>query len=134
MAIRCLKLAAIYLLLGMAMGIVMGATQAFALAPAHAHINLLGWVTLAIAAVVYTLWPHAAMTRLARGFFWLYNIALPPTMLALAFVMLGHLKWMPLLIAGQIAIFVAAVLFVANILIAINEPPALLKSVAATRS
>lgn len=33
---------------GMAMGIVMGIGQDFTLAPAHAHLNLLGYVTMAI--------------------------------------------------------------------------------------
>ena len=44
----CLILAALMALVGMAMGIYMGSAQDFTLAPAHAHLNLLGWVTMAI--------------------------------------------------------------------------------------
>jgi hypothetical protein len=33
---------------GMSLGIVMGMRQDFSLAPAHAHLNLLGWVTMAL--------------------------------------------------------------------------------------
>lgn len=33
---------------GMGLGIRMGLSQDFALAPAHAHLNLLGWVTVAL--------------------------------------------------------------------------------------
>jgi hypothetical protein len=38
-------------LVGMALGIVMGIRQEFLLAPAHAHLNLLGFVTLFLAAL-----------------------------------------------------------------------------------
>lgn len=44
----CFILAAIMALVGMGMGIYMGSAQDFTLAPAHAHLNLLGWVTMAI--------------------------------------------------------------------------------------
>ncbi len=117
MATRCLKLAGLYLLIGMTMGIAMGATERFALAPAHAHVDLLGWVTLAVAAVVFSIWPQTATTRLARAFFWIYNLALPPSMLALSLVLLGESQWAPVLVAGQLAIYVAAVIFVVNILV-----------------
>jgi hypothetical protein len=121
MAIRCLKFAGIYLLIGMTMGIAIGVTERFALAPAHAHINLLGWVTLALAAVTFTVWPQSATTRLARAFFWLYNLALPVTLLALSLVLLGLAQWTPLLIAGQLGIYVAAILFVANLLLSVRD-------------
>lgn len=44
----CLILAALMALVGMALGIYMGMAHDFTLAPAHAHLNLLGWVTMAI--------------------------------------------------------------------------------------
>jgi hypothetical protein len=123
MAIRCLNLAGIYLLIGMSMGIYMGATEQFALAPAHAHVNLLGWVTLALAAAVFTIWPQTASTRLARTFFWSYNLALPPTLIALSCVLLGKLQWMPVLVTGQLALYAGAIAFVANILLSVRGQP-----------
>lgn len=97
-----------------------GATERFALAPAHAHVNLLGWVTLALAAAVFSLWPQTATTRLARAFFWIYNLALPPSMLALSLVLLGESQWVPVLIVGQLAIYVVAVILVVNILVTLR--------------
>jgi hypothetical protein len=47
-------------LVGMALGIVMGIRQEFLLAPAHAHLNLLGFVTLFLAALYYSVVPQAA--------------------------------------------------------------------------
>ncbi|MGD9862045.1 MAG: hypothetical protein AB7S99_02415 [Pseudodonghicola sp.] len=52
--------------LGMIWGIQMAATGDHALAPAHAHLNLLGWVTCAIFAFYYHAVPAAAQSRLAR--------------------------------------------------------------------
>lgn len=49
------SVAAVCGLSGMVMGVVMGATGAFALSPAHAHLNLLGWVTLALMGGYYAL-------------------------------------------------------------------------------
>ena len=50
-------------LLGMAFGIVMGIRQDFALAPAHAHLNLLGFVTMFLSALYYRAFPKAAASR-----------------------------------------------------------------------
>jgi hypothetical protein len=44
----CFIFAATCALGGMVLGITMGLSQDFTLAPAHAHLNLLGWVTMAI--------------------------------------------------------------------------------------
>lgn len=44
----CFIVAGLAALGGMALGIVMGIAQDFTLAPSHAHLNLLGWVTMAL--------------------------------------------------------------------------------------
>src|SRR5437588_12990110 len=40
-------LAPVYVLIGMSLGIYMGASEDHSLYPAHAHLNLIGWVTMA---------------------------------------------------------------------------------------
>lgn len=52
--------------LGMIWGIQMSASTDHTLAGAHAHLNLVGWVTLALFGVYYHLTPHAAVTTLAK--------------------------------------------------------------------
>lgn len=52
-------------LVGMVWGTVMGATQDFTMAPAHAHLNLLGFVALSIMGTFYALAGERAPVRLA---------------------------------------------------------------------
>lgn len=44
----CFLFAGLSALVGMMAGMVMGILQDFTIAPAHAHLNLLGWVTMAL--------------------------------------------------------------------------------------
>ncbi|MGR3322819.1 MAG: hypothetical protein ACU0DK_12905 [Pseudooceanicola sp.] len=53
-------------LIGMAWGIQMSATGNHLLSPAHAHLNLLGWVSLAVFAIYYHVVPAAAQSLLAK--------------------------------------------------------------------
>ena len=64
--------APIYVLIGMGFGIFMGATENFTLAPAHAHLNLIGWVTMALYGTFYAL-AREASKKLAWAVFWLNN-------------------------------------------------------------
>lgn len=49
----------VYLLIGIGIGITMGAAQSFGLRPIHAHVNLLGGALAAIAGITYCLMPQA---------------------------------------------------------------------------
>lgn len=69
MAFNFLLLAGICALVGMGWGIQMSASGDHAMAPAHAHLNLLGWVGFAVFAFYYHLVPAAAQTWLARAHF-----------------------------------------------------------------
>ncbi|MCY0094863.1 hypothetical protein [Hoeflea ulvae] len=52
--------------LGMIWGIEMAISGDHMLAPAHAHLNLVGWATLALFGLYYTLTPSAGATLLAK--------------------------------------------------------------------
>lgn len=56
---------ALFVLTGMVWGIQMSASQDHTLAPAHAHLNLIGFVVMSIYGTYYALTPHAATSRLA---------------------------------------------------------------------
>ncbi len=57
--------AALLLLGGMVLGEYMAAHEDFALAPLHAHINLLGWVTLSLYGTFYALSKETYSPRMA---------------------------------------------------------------------
>lgn len=63
--LKFLLLAAIMLTAGVGLGIRMGIVHDFSLAPVHAHINLVGWASLALFGIVYRLYPAMAESRLA---------------------------------------------------------------------
>jgi hypothetical protein len=56
--IKFLLLAAVALAMGVSMGIYMGIVHDFSLAPVHAHMNLVGWVSLALFGITYKLYPE----------------------------------------------------------------------------
>ena len=114
MSARFIRIAVLYLVVGVTMGIVMGITHQFSLAPVHAHVNLLGWATLAIIGVIYHAYPAAATTRLAAIHFWIHNTALP-VMVGLAFSLTGHEAFIPVTIVGATAVAVGVVVFGINI-------------------
>lgn len=62
-----IRVSLVLALIGMAGGIVMGMKQDFLLAPAHAHLNLVGYVTLFLAALYYHAMPSAARSTLAKA-------------------------------------------------------------------
>jgi hypothetical protein len=100
-------------LFGMALGIAMGIRQDFALAPAHAHINLLGFVALFLSALYYRVVPEAAASVLARiqATAAIIGALLFPA--GIASVLLGdHARFMPIVVTGAVIVFVGMLLFV----------------------
>lgn len=74
----------------MTLGFGMGVTQDFRLAPAHAHMNLLGWVSMFLYGLFYRCEPHAARGILPEVQFWLAAVGLAVMIPGLAHVLLGY--------------------------------------------
>ena len=122
MAARFIQIAVVYLVIGGVMGLYMGITTKFTLTPVHAHVLLAGWLSLAMAGVVYTLYPAAAATRLAKLHFWLHNVGLPIFMAGLAaFLLSGNEKIGPVIAGGALVLLVGLVLFAANVLMNVRQ-------------
>jgi hypothetical protein len=106
------RLSALLGLVGMGLGIMMGIKQDFALAPAHAHLNLLGFVALFLAALYYRAVPEAAASRMAKvqGMLAMVGAVLFPV--GIACVTLGdHQRFLPVVVAGSLVVFAAMALF-----------------------
>jgi hypothetical protein len=106
----------VYLLLGMAWGMHMGAAEDFAMAPAHAHLNLLGWVTMAIYGTFYAL-THASLSpKLAWTNFALAAIGVALMIPSLAFYLMSHdAKYVAGLVAGEIATVLSLLVFAVSV-------------------
>lgn len=59
-------LAVIAVTCGMALGIHMAISHDHTLAPVHAHLNLIGWVTMALFAIYYHIVPQAGQGLLPK--------------------------------------------------------------------
>lgn len=64
-----LLVAAFCLVSGVTLGLWMGIHHDFQLAPVHAHINLVGWASLALFGLAYRAYPALAQSRLAAVHF-----------------------------------------------------------------
>jgi hypothetical protein len=93
----------------MLLGIGMGAAHNFTLAPLHAHINLIGFVSHAIFGMAYRHWPALKDSALAPYQFWIFVIATPVTLIGLYFTVTGGPE-LPTIV-GSIAVLIGAVLF-----------------------
>jgi len=106
-----LRLAVLYLVVGVGLGLYMAASKDHSMFPLHAHLNLLGWVTLALFGLFYRFVPAAAATRLAKLHFWIYVPAQFVQMVLLAMVMSGTTAVEPALGAVSMLVGAAIVLF-----------------------
>ncbi|WP_019119088.1 hypothetical protein [Brevibacillus massiliensis] len=115
MGARLLKISVVYFVIGVLLGMYMSMSQMFTQIGVHAHINLLGWVSLALAGLIYHLFPQAAESRLGVWHFWLHNIGLPVMMIGLFFFMQGHKAMEAAIIIGSIVTIIGIILFAVNV-------------------
>lgn len=114
--IAFLLLAAAALLCGVGMGIWMGIAHDFQFGPVHAHLNLLGWTSLALFGLTYRAWPEMAQSRLAAAHFLLaapsavlfpIGIALSITGVTIVVAIAASLAWLlgvALFLAGLVRV------------------------------
>jgi hypothetical protein len=110
-----IKAAVLYFMMGVGLGIYMGASGDHVLIPVHAHFNLLGWVSLALIGLIYRQFPVAGSSRLATVQFWLHNLGLIVAMLLLAGILRGHSGLDPVIGLASVVIGVSVVLFAINV-------------------
>ena len=116
LGLKWIKMAAIYLVVGVALGIHMGKSHDFVLTPVHAHINLLGWATMAVMGVLHHLFAKQLVNKLAHIQFWLHQLATPVLLVALAAMLLGNAAVEPVVGISSIVVGVSVLLFLYNVL------------------
>jgi hypothetical protein len=101
----------VVLLVGMLAGIVMGIQQDFTLAPAHAHLNLIGGVMLFLFGLYYRLVPAAGTSVLAKVQGWLHIVGAILFPAGVAVVILKGASFIAAPIVGSLIVTAAMALF-----------------------
>ncbi|NUU38079.1 hypothetical protein [Pseudomonas sp. C2B4] len=106
------RLAALYFATGVLLGVAMGASGDHSLFAVHAHINLLGWVSMALFGLVGTVHPSITEGRAAAAQFWMYNLGVPVMLGALTLRLKGFPAVEPLIAGASILVGCSVLLFV----------------------
>jgi len=106
-------IAALFALAGMGLGIYMGTSNDMVLTPAHAHNNLLGWVSMAIFGLYYRAAPSVAATRLTLVHFWVALVANLTFPLGIAMTVLN--QGQTLAIVGSLLEIISMLIFAYNV-------------------
>jgi hypothetical protein len=104
-------LSVILFLVGTLGGVVMGMQENFTLAPAHAHLNLVGGVLLFLFGMYYRLVPAAAKSKLAPIQGWLHMIGAIVFPAGIAIVLLKGTAFIVAPIIGSLIVVAAIALF-----------------------
>lgn len=100
-----------YFVIGIGLGVYMGATGSHSLSSVHTHISLVGWVSMGLTGVLYRSFPAAAQSALAIWHFWLYQLAAPAMLLAVAALYSGYEKAGPVAGATSVVVLISVLLF-----------------------
>ncbi len=117
--------AVLYALVGMCLGIWMGASGDHTLSPVHAHINLLGWASLALMGAFYGLAGDRAPKRLGWVNFAVSNIGNILSLPLLAMLLLGNTQVLPAMAVGELLMVGGMALFAVSILMVALKRPAM---------
>ena len=106
-----LRIAVLYFIAGVAVGLGMAMTGVTILRPVHVHLNLLGWASMMLFGLFYRAVPAAAETKLAKAHFWIYVPAHFVQMVTLTLYFLGHTAIDPVLGLASALVGIAVLCF-----------------------
>ncbi len=120
LGLKWIKMAALYLLVGVGLGIHMGKSHDFALMPVHAHANLLGWATMALMGLLHHVFAKQLVNTIAVVQFWIHQVATPILLIALALMLKGNTDIEPVVGIMSAVVGLSVLLFVYNVLRNLN--------------
>ena len=103
--------AILFLIVGIAIGIHMSMSQVHNVIGAHAHINLLGWVTSAVFGGYYALNPAKATGRLPLIQYLVYTIGVVLMSGSLYLLLAGNTALAPVVAVSSLITFAGVLLF-----------------------
>jgi hypothetical protein len=110
-SILSFRAAVVMVIAGMIWGIAMGITQDHSTLPAHAHLNLLGWVSLFLFGIYYHLHPSVDRSRLASLQVWVWIVGTIILTIGVALVHSGHAIGDPIAAVSSLLVLADTLLF-----------------------
>lgn len=109
----------VFLILGIPVGMYMGGSGNMALAPLHAHLNLLGFVLMTVFGLVYRVIPAMGTIGLARAHFWLHMIGSIGVFVMLFLLLTGRITeagMAPVAPLAELLVFIGILCFAWNLI------------------
>jgi len=103
--------AVLILVAGVIWGIAMGISEDHSTFSAHAHLNLLGWVSLFLFGIYYHLHPSLDSNRLASMQVWIWVTATLSLVVGITLVNSGRTVGYPFNVAGSLTLVADMLLF-----------------------
>jgi hypothetical protein len=110
-SILSFRAAVLLVVAGMIWGIVMGISQDHSTMPAHAHLNLLGWVSLFLFGIYYHLHPAVDRSRLASLQVWVWIAGTIVMTIGVGLVHSGHEIGDPIAAVSSLLVLADMLLF-----------------------
>lgn len=113
-----LVIGSLYVLLGMGLGMHMGASGDHSLAPLHAHINLLGFTLMTLFGLAYRVIPALSEGWMGKAHFWLHQIGCLILLVLLFLLLTGRgdpAKLGPVMGIVEVIVVLGAVIWAANV-------------------
>jgi hypothetical protein len=115
------KAAIVFLILGILMGLQMSISGKHNVVGAHAHTNLLGWVTMALFGGYYALNAVKAESRLAKVHLWTYLSSVVVMTPSLYLLYLGYPAIEPLLAISSLVALASVLIFAVIVFSKVEE-------------
>lgn len=113
-----LVIGSVYLVIGVSIGMYMGGTGEFRLAPVHAHINLVGFALMSIFGLIFRAIPTMATNTLGKVHFWAFQagaLILVAALYLLISERVAESTVGPAILIGEVLVAVGVLAFVANL-------------------
>jgi len=103
--------AVVFVIAGMIWGIIMAISEDHSAMSAHAHLNLLGWVSLFLFGIYYRLHPSLEGARSAIVQVWVWIAGTIILAIGVGLVQTGHAIGDPIAAVGSVAVLLDMLLF-----------------------
>ncbi|WP_185230460.1 cytochrome-c oxidase [Teredinibacter franksiae] len=110
-----IRIASLYLLFGLGIGIYLGVTKDYSVVSAHAHVNLLGWMSMALCGFIYIRYASSICSIKARIHFWGHNLGLPIMMVSVVLLTKGQPLAAVGISIGSLVVVLSLILFTLNV-------------------